>query len=282
MQTMYADAMVGRFLDGLRESGIYDEALVVVMADHGVSFEPGGLIRTPTAENLDEMAWVPLFVKEPGQRTGEVSDVDATVLDVLPTIADVVDVEIPWPVDGRSLLDHDRPPTQDRRVHVREEGDATTLAIPPAGFADLLAAIEPPPSADLLASGGWTSPLPWRDLVGQAVDDLDVGAPAGGTVTVDAADAFAEIDLDGPLPGYVTGTVQIEEGEGTTGGAPLDVALAVDGRIAATATLVPRDDGAVFAAMLPERYFRAGENALDVYIIERATTGVGVTLRPLH
>src|SRR5690606_14388112 len=53
---------------------------------------------------LADVAWVPLFVKEPGQQTGSVSDENTSTLDVLPTVADVLEVETPWEVDGTSLL----------------------------------------------------------------------------------------------------------------------------------------------------------------------------------
>ena len=52
----------------LEEEGIYDRALVVVTADHGGSFEAGGSRRYVTAENIADIACVPLFVKYPGRR----------------------------------------------------------------------------------------------------------------------------------------------------------------------------------------------------------------------
>ena len=54
--------------------GLYDEALVVVVADHGVSFRPHGERRRVQKGNLEEIAFVPLFVKPPGQTDGEVVD----------------------------------------------------------------------------------------------------------------------------------------------------------------------------------------------------------------
>jgi arylsulfatase A-like enzyme len=47
---------------------------------------------------------VPLFIKEPNQRKGKISDVNAQAIDVLPTIADLLDVPLPWKVDGVSLI----------------------------------------------------------------------------------------------------------------------------------------------------------------------------------
>ena len=49
-----------------------------------------------------DLAFVPFFVKLPGERKGQVVDRHVRIVDVLPTIADALDVELPWKVDGRS------------------------------------------------------------------------------------------------------------------------------------------------------------------------------------
>ena len=91
----------------LEATGLYDRALVIVTADHGVSFEPKGLMREVAPQNLADIAGVPLFVKYPGQSRGRIDDRDAKTIDIVPTIADVLGVTIPWHVDGVSLR---RPP----------------------------------------------------------------------------------------------------------------------------------------------------------------------------
>ena len=54
--------------------------------------------------NLEDIAYVPLFVKAPGRHRGSELRTLARTIDVVPTIADAVGVPIPWHVDGRSLL----------------------------------------------------------------------------------------------------------------------------------------------------------------------------------
>ncbi len=49
LQGAYSDRLLGRLLDRLRRLGIYDRALVVVAADHGISFRPGGQLRLAKA-----------------------------------------------------------------------------------------------------------------------------------------------------------------------------------------------------------------------------------------
>ena len=70
LQAQYTDRVVGQLLDGLRDSGLYDDSLVIVTTDHGVSFEddtPGRYLRDTT---IDAIAYAPLLIKEPGQADG--------------------------------------------------------------------------------------------------------------------------------------------------------------------------------------------------------------------
>ena len=65
--------------------------------------------RTVDQENIGDIAPVPLFVKTPGQRRGRVDDRAASVLDIVPTVVDVLKIRTPWTFDGHSLLDRHRP-----------------------------------------------------------------------------------------------------------------------------------------------------------------------------
>ena len=92
----------------LKSQGLYDKALVILIADHGISFTPGKAPRTLQDGNAHELMWVPLFVKTPQQRTGAVSDRSIEQVDLLPTIADVLKIKVPWRVDGVSALAPER------------------------------------------------------------------------------------------------------------------------------------------------------------------------------
>lgn len=128
LQLGYADRVLARLLARLRATGLYDRALVVVTADHGVSFRAGQKRRPLSAENLQDIAYVPLFAKLPGQRRGRELRGPARTIDIVPTIAEVAGVRIPWHVDGRSLL-HARPEEHDV-VLIKDKG--RRFAIPAA------------------------------------------------------------------------------------------------------------------------------------------------------
>ena len=82
----YGDQQFGRFLQGLRERGLYDSALVVFVADHGEEFlDHRGWVHGHTL--FDELVRVPLVVKYPGRReAGRRVASQVQLIDVLPTI----------------------------------------------------------------------------------------------------------------------------------------------------------------------------------------------------
>ena len=76
----------------------------MVTADHGAAFEVGEPLRGVSTANADNVLWVPLLVKAPGQATGQIDDRPARTIDVLPTMAEILDLDLPDGVDGVSLL----------------------------------------------------------------------------------------------------------------------------------------------------------------------------------
>ena len=105
LQAAFADRQLGKTLDRLERRGLYDDALVVVVADHGVSFKKGQFDRRDVnRSNIDEITPVPLLIKRPGQDKGAVSPSVVQTIDVVPTIADVLGTKLPGEVDGRSAF----------------------------------------------------------------------------------------------------------------------------------------------------------------------------------
>lgn len=121
LQVMHTDRLLGELVDRCKAKGIWDDALVVVTSDHGSACLPNNFPRDcvlpespavlsgKTRSNLAEVLAVPLFIKIPGQTTGSVSDRNVELIDLLPTIADVLGITVPWPMDGTSLLKTDAP-----------------------------------------------------------------------------------------------------------------------------------------------------------------------------
>jgi len=100
----YADSAVGKLLSQLRARGLYDGALIAVMADHGEALGDHGE-DTHGIFLYDETIHVPLLFKLPGGRSaGKRIESRVGLVDVLPTILQGVGVPVPEEVQGQSLL----------------------------------------------------------------------------------------------------------------------------------------------------------------------------------
>lgn len=100
LQVGFTDRMIGQLLDRLEETELLDRCLLIVMADHGVSFRSGHSRRLPDNDTLAEILSIPLFIKLPGQTEGRTDDRNVESVDILPTITEVLGIELPHPVDG--------------------------------------------------------------------------------------------------------------------------------------------------------------------------------------
>ena len=92
LETLFAD---------LQERGFLQNAIVVVSADHGEEFlEHGNLFHGNTL--YDESIRVPLIVRVPKQ-TGIISDRPTSLLDIAPSILDLLDIPVPEVFEGHSF-----------------------------------------------------------------------------------------------------------------------------------------------------------------------------------
>ncbi|MDD9940911.1 MAG: sulfatase, partial [Myxococcales bacterium] len=84
----FTDYHVGRLLSGLRALARFDNAVIVVVADHGEEFlEHGAFGHAVTL--YDELVHVPLLIKAPFQNRGQRHQQPVALLDVAPTILDL-------------------------------------------------------------------------------------------------------------------------------------------------------------------------------------------------
>ena len=104
MQVRHVDRWLGQFLERLQQRGLYDPALLIVTADHGVSWKPDAPGRTLRRENAEMMLPVPLFVKLPFQKEAGYSERDVQHIDLVPTVAGVLGTRLPFAVAGRSVF----------------------------------------------------------------------------------------------------------------------------------------------------------------------------------
>jgi choline-sulfatase len=110
----YADSAVGKFLTQLRERGLYNGAVIALMADHGEALGEHGE-DTHGIFLYDETIHVPLVIKLPGADASDNHSTDnhsagkrienrVELVDVLPTILQAIGIAVPAEVQGQSLL----------------------------------------------------------------------------------------------------------------------------------------------------------------------------------
>jgi len=96
------DAEIGRFLDFLRERGLWEEALFVLTSDHGEEFfEHGGVLHGQT--QYQEVIRVPLLVKGPGVPLGRRVPTPVSLVDIAPTLLGRAGIAVPEGLDGLDI-----------------------------------------------------------------------------------------------------------------------------------------------------------------------------------
>jgi len=98
----YTDAELGKFIGFLKEKGLYDRSLIVVAADHGEGLgdhdEDGhGMFLYETTVH------VPLIIRAPRPFVRRTVGETVELVDVAPTVLDLLDIPAPKQWQGRSL-----------------------------------------------------------------------------------------------------------------------------------------------------------------------------------
>jgi hypothetical protein len=257
LQVGYTDRLLGKLIGRLEAGSLYDRSLVIVTADHGASFKPGGSRRVVRSENLSDVAGVPLFVKYPRQRRGRIDGRDAKTIDIVPTIADVVGVKIPWHVDGVSLR---RAPVR-RSVSVSSSHGDPVVASPTAVATGVLATARR--NAALFGEGADSMYRigPYPELLDRPLSSIPrLGGPRND-VRFDDPTPFGNVQLSsGFVPARIAGTIS---GDAVHPGTPL--AVVVDDHVRAMTRCYELDGLTRFTALVPETSFHDGENDVGIY-----------------
>ena len=99
----FGDREFGRFVRELKAAGLYEDALLVFLSDHGEEFLDHGLWLHGRSL-FDELIRVPLVVKFPGnRRAGTRVAGQVQGLDVVPTVLEAVGLPLPADVGGQPL-----------------------------------------------------------------------------------------------------------------------------------------------------------------------------------
>ena len=275
LQMRYVDAAIGRIVRRLEEEGLFDRSLIVLLGDHGTSFRTGDDRRLVNEANDQDIVPVPLLIKAPGQTTGRVVSHQVRIIDVLPTMLDLLEIEAPWPMSGRSGFDAS---PRDAHFVTKERG---TFEIDPAIHRQKYDTVR----WKLERFGNGEDPVdlyrfgPAGHLVGRRVDEVtsrEPVPPAAPTWTaqLDYPERYQEVTPGDGIPVLVTGTIAGSQSESCC-----RLAVAVNGRVAATVqSHFETGSGPRFSAMIPADVLRESASQIELY--EIADGDVLLPLRP--
>lgn len=257
LQSFYTDSLIGAMVARLKQTGLWENSLIIVTADHGISFEKNTPIRTLERKTLDALAYVPLLVKYPQQKAGIVNRANVSAMDVLPTIADVVGTKVPFPIEGLSLLH----PDIERRNGIKKIIDVEDKKGQPIrGIIEFSMQDTPPQSKNRWLADVQRGEEPitvlneWlgiSDLVGLRFDD--VLKSEKGRKSTDGVASIRDQDvleaLGEPAPALVVGKVDHPKSDQGT------VLLVIDGVIATGSPVIEFDNMSnAYVAFIPQQW----------------------------
>ena len=253
LQVGYTDHILGELITALEQAGLYDDSLIVVTADHGIAIKPGvDHMQEITDTSVGEVAAIPLMVKLPNADERLVDDRRALTIDILPTIADVIDADLPGDVDGVSLLG----PSPNRQ-------DTTTIG--PTGSATYgIVGDEKLAVAERIESW-FPDGDPWvlrpegsPDLVGVAVD-VDALEPSSIVGQIREEELYLDVESSAPVIPARIGAILSGDVDGSE-----FVAVAVNGTIGAVTRSYVLDGEVALLAMVEPHNFVDGANRVDL------------------
>jgi hypothetical protein len=263
-QLGFLDRRLGDLFERLEDTGTWDDALIVVVADHGASFVPGQHRRWPKEDNRADLFRVPLFVKLPDQTIGQVIDEPAFGIDIVPTMVDVLDIETDWDFDGQSLLTIEGSDRAHEPIFYccNDEPASTDLS-------ELFDQVERNHQW-VPDQGSWTAVAgagPHARMVGERVEDLDAVSSSELHWSLTQADDLAAVSRStGWVPTYISGRLELPDGAESD-----DLLIAVNGTIAGTG-LVTRDSAGSgeIHALVAEDMVAEGENDVQILLSDGA------------
>ncbi len=275
LQVGFTDTLIGELIGKLKEKKIFDSSLIVITADHGVSFRKNDFRRPITETNYRDIMPVPLFIKKPFQHSGEIIDRNTENIDILATVADILDIRIPWETDGHSALDNSIPEKKEKFIF----SAAKEKRVYDSDFKFDKDAIQ---KTAALTNKKLYPKGPFENLLGLDSESrplLSATENAEIKLAIDEPASFHIPENSDYVPVYVKGTLQFPENMQTEPA----IAIAVNGKIRATAQSYATEKGqSRFAAILPEDSLRKKQNRIAVFGVSEDDEDITITKLPYH
>ena len=261
LQVAHVDGLLGELIDKLNADSMFDDSLLVLVADHGVAFEPGVLTRNTSLEGSDEVGYVPMLIKYPGQHEKIVDARPVSTIDLLPTVADVLKRPMPLPVDGHSLVDSDYSGTSQTIYDLR----APPLSLRDLGVSLSGVVMRNSERFPLEGISGLFGVAPFSDWRGRNLQDLAILVPGvGPSASILNDDLLLRVMREsGVVPGFVRGVVDANRPP------PGFVVIAEKGVVLALSDLLRTNDGSsTFEAVVDPSLLEDGPHSLQLFLLD--------------
>jgi hypothetical protein len=258
------DRIMQDLIAELKTSGKWDSTMLVVTADHGISFIPTMQQRHTDFTDSDQVAdiyRIPTFIKYPNQKNGTADDCAITNLDLLPTIIDVTQTKNSWSFAGKSLAGNC--PTGRIRSIVSATGQKAVLA---GGFEEVR--VRAAHYSQIVSNVG-----PIRNIASVGESASVIGTQIGKQLadnrifnwTVKQKKMFTNVSgkRGATIPALVTGEVIVTKAleDGTEGIIAIDgIAAGVIGELSGARSSVN------FAAVLDYSLLTPGPHTIELFI----------------
>jgi len=121
----YIDAQIGLVLNELKRLELDDDTIVILWGDHGWNLGDHKLWCKHVT--FDTALRTPLIIKVPGKTKGQKTDAITEYIDIYPTLTELVGIEAPKTVEGKSFVPVINGQTSNKNWAVSKFKDAVTL-----------------------------------------------------------------------------------------------------------------------------------------------------------
>jgi len=261
LQVAFVDRLLGSLLDRLKQTDLFDPALIVITADHGTSFRLNESRRRASPTNYPDILAIPLFVKLPHQQKGIIDDRNIETVDILPTIADVLQIAMPWEIEGRSALNQSLPEKAEK-IFVNDAGKALVFdPDPEAKYETVIQKIKlfgPLSDPNGLFQIGTN-----KALIGRQASELGRGDAVPLECQIDDESLLNNMDLESPiLLTHLKGRIS---GPRRSAHDPVSLAVVINGIVRAVTETYSTGKEERFSVVLPESAFQHGHNDIDIF-----------------
>lgn len=266
LQASFVDKLVGQLISKLRETDMFERSIVVITADHGISFIPNDNRRAITKNNFQDIMSVPLFIKLPDQKSGLVSEIQTQSIDILPTIIDELDiVEIPK-MDGVSLLENNQ--NKSNKIIYYEEATKSMIV----GEEELR--IRQSDSLKKKFTNIFDSDTDYErlykigdypELINRSVEDNFIIINSDTKTSINFEASYSIIDSTSHfIPAEISGFIK----DNADSLKNSDLAISLNGVIRGVTKTTQLENGnLLWSSIIREQYFTDGKNKIDVYKI---------------